>query len=127
MNIDGLYPNVQISYGFYNPLPKANDTSWPTDTGDRRMHYDISQLNWRADQPLVNLTRYYSTSLHRHEVSTGWVDSTAFSPEPAATQPGSPLYRCTSSGILFISNRSDCEGYVKDGTNYLLGFAHARL
>ncbi|MBO0880373.1 MAG: hypothetical protein J2P17_08485 [Mycobacterium sp.] len=127
VNIGGLYPDIQISYSIYNPRLLWSDTSGiPTD----RMHWDISQLNWRPGHPLVDLKRYYSSHLDRHVATTGHIDSNEFTLEGASKQLGAlyeapnaadggtvAMYLCKvqSTYDYFVSTQPDCEGQTMVG------------
>jgi hypothetical protein len=127
VNIDGLYPDIQISYSIYNPrLPWSDTSAAPAD----RAHWDISQLNWRPGHPLVDLRRYYSSHLDRHVATTGHIDTGEFALEDASKQLGAlyeapnasdggtvAMYLCKvqSTYDYFVSTQPDCEGQTMVG------------
>jgi hypothetical protein len=126
VNIDGLYPDIQISYSMYDPrLPWSDTTGVPADRKTRAMHWDISQVNWEPGHPLVDLQRYYSSHLDRHVATTGHIDTTEFALEDASKQLGAlyeapnpadgatvAMYLCKfeSTYDYFVSAQPDCEG-----------------
>lgn len=131
VNIGGVYPDIVMPFGVTNiERPPASSTMQAdAPTTDRRF-WKIREITWRPGHPLRPFKRYFSASLHRNEVTTGYVDTRAFAyertlgslyeePDGAATRA---LYGCRHDpDDYFVSTRSDCEGQKVLG---LEGFAY---
>lgn len=119
----GSYPDIQMQFGIIDPRPAANSTTTEDIASINKMKENIVQRTYRPDHPLLNFNRYFSPSLDRNEVTTGYVDTGTFTLESADRQLGAlyevptgdadtALYGCRSdTGYdYFVSTDPGCEG-----------------
>jgi hypothetical protein len=120
VNISGVYPSIVMPFGVSNiRRPPASSTVADDAPATDKPHWKISEITWRPGHPLRPFKRYFSASLHRNEVTTGYVDTRTFEyertlgslyeePNGAAIRA---LYGCRHDpDDYFVSTRADCEG-----------------
>lgn len=129
LNPDGtLAPTGQGGVELYLstsvPRPAANATPLTREQSQNFNHWDITWSAWAPGAPLRAFTRYYSSALGVHEVTTGWADTSSFhvesvlgdlyeAPQGQFTQP---LYGCIQgSDDYFIALAASCEGQFEVG------------
>lgn len=131
----GSYPDIQMQFGVLDPRPAADSTTAEDVASMNRMHWNIAQRTYRPDHPLLNFNRYFSPSLDRNEVTTGYVDTSTFTLESADRQLGAlyeeptgdankALYGCrTDTGYdYYVSTDPGCEGHKVLGLD---GYAYS--
>lgn len=120
VTIGGVYPNIVLPYTVTNlHRPAAKSTLAADNKLTGASNWRVTQLTWRPGHPLRPLERYHSASLHRDEVTTGYVDTKTFKDqktlgmlyEEPAGQATRALYGCRNgSDDYFVSTHADCEG-----------------
>jgi hypothetical protein len=130
---DETLPQIELFVSVSNPRPAV--TASPAQAAESAVttNWDIVwSLYNPAASPLRRLDRYYSDSLKVHEVTTGWVDRSAFHDEgPLGTLYEAPTgdatvpwYSCKAGGSnWFVSLDPRCEGQLYIGLEGY-GFAH---
>lgn len=125
---------IELYYGASVPAPAANASPLQAGQSGDTPRWDIAWSVWYPSSPLRPLQRYYSSSLKTHEVTTGWVDTSVFSPESPflgslfespqqlATQA---IYSCKDGTTdYFLSLSPNCENSRVIG---LAGYAYGQL
>jgi len=125
VNIADVYPNIVMTFGVTNThRPPASSTIAKDAPTTDKSHWKISEITWRPGHPLRPFKRYYSDSLKRHEVTTGYVDTSTFAyqktlgslyeePNGDATVA---LYGCRHDpDDYLVTTRADCEGAKRLG------------
>jgi hypothetical protein len=114
-----LLPTVELYASTSIPGPAANASPAQRGASGGFNQWDIAWSTWTPGSPARALSRYYSGSLHVHEVSTGWVDTGSFGLESVLAHVyeaptgvfTKPLYGCVAGNDdYFVSQGSACEG-----------------
>jgi hypothetical protein len=119
-------PSVEMYVSTSNPRPATTATPAQAGQSADTSNWDIVWSVWTPDNVLSrrSLNRYYSSALGTHEVTTGWVDTSAFHLEgtlgylyEAPTGIADvPLYSCKAgSSDWFVSLDPNCEGQLYIG------------
>jgi hypothetical protein len=116
-----LLPSVELYASTSNPRPSANATAAQRGSSGAFNNWDIAWSAWSPLAPTRALSRYYSSILPTHEVTTGWVDTPSFHLESVlghlyeapSGQFTRPLYGCVQgSRDYFISGDAACESQL---------------
>jgi hypothetical protein len=114
----GPYPGIALFTSISNPKPGWNASTGDAAGGAVPEYWDIGEVEWTPDRPLLALNRYANKSVR--ESTTGWIDpeggfalqsSLGFlyeSPQNGATLA---FYGCKNgSADYFVSTDHACEG-----------------
>jgi hypothetical protein len=114
-------PGVELYASTSMPRAAANATPAQRGASAAFNDWQIAWSVWEPGAPLRALTRYYSSSLTVHEVTTGWVDTGSFHQEsvlghlyeaPAAGSTRA-LYGCVAGGDDYlVSLDAACESQL---------------
>jgi hypothetical protein len=129
LNTISQWPSIQMFFNVSNPRPSATATALDAQRSAATNTWDISWAAWNGTNRFRPLTRYWSTTIGTHQVTTGYIQAAYNVNEmtlgklreaPSATA-SVPLYSCKASGTdYFLSTDILCEGQYYVG---LIGYA----
>lgn len=106
------------------PRPAAIATPLAREATQNFNQWDITWSAWAPGAPLRAFTRYYSSTLGVHEVTTGWADTAAFHVESVLAdlyeapsgQFTQPIYGCVQgSDDYFVNLDASCQSQLTLG------------
>ncbi|MGB9289880.1 MAG: hypothetical protein ACLPZY_08060 [Terracidiphilus sp.] len=114
----GSYPAIELFTSISNPKPGWNTSGGDAADSATPEYWDIGEVSWRPNQPLMPLNLYANKSVR--EATSGWIDPNGGftlqstlanlyeSPQQGATLA---IYGCKNGSTdFFVSTDSACEG-----------------
>jgi len=125
-------PSVELYLSASNPRPAYNASASQLTASGAFNNWDVSWVLWTPGNQLRKLTRVVHYSTAQHETTTGWYDSSYYTPETfnlgslyetPAGDANVPLYTCKAFTTDYIPTTDpNCMGQYKSG---ILGYLYA--